>query len=181
MKRAARLALLATALGAATTEAAAQPVAASLDSLAVLSQTRAVVTVTDRSGRRVRGRLEEASPAGLVVRSGDALQRIDAADVRSVRARREDSLAGGALIGAAVGGGLSSLQFLDNECRDDGGCFAAVAINTGLGALVGVAIDALIRRQVEVYVSPAPTPQPAITATAFVERGRAGARLTVEF
>ena len=97
-----------------------------------------------------------------------------------MRLRKGDSLINGALIGAAMGGGLTSLLFLDNECRDDAACYGAVAAYGGAGALAGLAVDAMIHRTVVVYAAPPGTRQ-SFTATPIVARRRAGVRLTIGF
>ena len=85
------------------------------------------------------------------------------------------------LIGAAAGGGLSSLMFLDNECRDDPVCYTALAVYAGLGALAGLGIDALIHRDIVVYTAPSLSAQRAYIVAPLLERGRNGVRLTIAF
>ena len=89
-------------------------------------------------------------------------------------------LADGALIGAAISGGLSSLIFLDNECHTDPACYQAVAIYAGLGAVVGLGIDALIRGHVVVYTA-RPRVQNRLVVAPIVARGGKGVRLTLSF
>jgi hypothetical protein len=161
--------------------AAAQPVASPLDALKVLQSTDSRVIVTDTKGQEFRGTVADVSPTQLSLRMGRATRQFTAAEVRSVRVRREDSLANGALIGLAVGGGLASLVFLDNECHDDPDCYAIVAVDAGIGALVGLGIDALIHRHVVVYAAPASGGRPAVTASPLLGRARAGVRVTIGF
>jgi len=159
--------------------AGAQPVATSLADLQGLASGKTHVTVTDANGRELRGRVTDVSESRLSLRIGREVRRFDAADVRLVRARTEDGLGNGALIGAAVGGGLSSLMFLDNECRDDPACYTALAVYTGLGALAGLGIDALIHRTVVVYAAP-PRP-PRVAMIPLLANGRKGVRLVIGF
>ena len=161
--------------------AGAQQVGVSLEELEILATTDSRVTVTDRNGREFRGTVADASETLLSLRIAGAIHRFGVGDVRTVRVRKEDSLVNGALIGAAIGGGLTSLIFLDNECRDDPGCYAAVAVYASVGALAGLGIDALIHRDVVVYTAPAPGAQGAFTVAPFVARGRGGLRLTIAF
>ena len=134
------------ALAWASTASAQQPIS-SLEALGVLQHANSKVTVTDTSGQDFSGTITEASANALSIRIGDAVRQFPAANVRTVRVRREDSLANGALIGAAVTGGLASLAFLDNDCRDEPVCYGFVATYAGFGALIGVAIDYVKERR----------------------------------
>lgn len=159
----------------------AQPVASSLAELQGLGRAKSEVTVTDTQGQEFRGRIADASESRLSLRIGSEIRRFDKAEIRSVRVRKEDSLANGALIGAAVAGGLTSLQFLDNECRDDPVCYKAVAVYAGIGALAGVGIDALIHGNVVVYTAPAPGAPHTVTLVPTIARGRKVVRLMIAF
>ncbi|AMY08711.1 hypothetical protein LuPra_01915 [Luteitalea pratensis] len=146
--------LLGIALAALSPAAtSAQPVATSLQQLQSLGSDR-TVTLTDASGRTFRGTIADVSEAWLCMQIGREWRCFEATDVDSVQARKEDSLANGALIGAAVGSGLTSLIFLDNECRDDPSCYAAVALYGGIGAAAGLIVDAFIHRSLVVYAAP---------------------------
>jgi len=168
------------ALACARAADAQQP-ASSLEELKVLQTTNSSVTVTDTKGQEFRGSVTDATAAQLSLRMGKTTRQFAAADIRSVRVRKEDSLGNGALIGLAVGGGLASLIFLDNECHDDPECYMVVAFDAGLGTLVGLGIDALIHRHQVVYTAPAKGARPAATVTPLVARGKAGVRLTIGF
>jgi hypothetical protein len=97
------LALAVTSAGVAS----AQPLpAASLEDLKSLeSATR--VTVVDMQLRRFQGSIADASESLLLLRIGSEIRRFEAAEIRSVHIRKEDSLVNGTLLGAAVGGGLT--------------------------------------------------------------------------
>ena len=161
--------------------AGAQPIASSLEDVRALVGANPNVTVTDTSGQEFRGTITDAAESGLSLRSAGATRRFQAADVRTIRVRTPDSLVNGALIGAAIGGGLTSLYFLDNECHDDPACDQAVAVYGGIGALAGLGIDALIHRNVVVYTSPTRGARPAATLAPMIARGRKGIRVTVAF
>ena len=158
---------------AATT---AQPIATSLEQLQGLGSAR-TVTLTDGDGREFRGTITEVSASWLCLQMGREARCFDAVDIGSVRVRKADSLANGALIGAAVGSGVASLIFLDNECRDDPSCYAGVAFYGGIGAAAGVIVDALIHRNLIVYEAPSrPGPRVAVGPV-----GLKGVRLTIMF
>src|SRR5262245_473689 len=163
------------------TAAGAEQVVSSLEELKLLEGTKSQVTVTDGNGQEWRGTVASASETRLSLRIAGEVHQFSVGDVRSVRVRRKDSLVNGVLIGAAVGGALTSLLFLDNECRDDPACYAAVAVYTGIGALAGLSIDALIHRDDVVYTAPAPRVGRAFTVTPFVARERSGVCLTIAF
>ena len=161
--------------------ASAQQAVSSLDELKVLQSTNSPVTVTDTSGHEFRGTLVDASHAGVSLRIGGKTQPFAAADVRTVRVRKEDSLANGALIGLAVSAGLTSLIFLDNECRDDASCYLGVAFDSLLGTLAGTAIDALVHRHVVVYTAPGSGGRSSFTVAPVTTRTSAGLRVTFAF
>jgi hypothetical protein len=105
--------------------------------------------VTDATGREVRGRLERLSSDGLVL-EGDGSQAFAAGDVRRVRARDRDSLKNGTLIGLGAGGALAT-AWCAGAVADDSGdvdarveCAEGFTVFPGLGALIGLAIDAVI-------------------------------------
>lgn len=161
--------------------AAAQPAASSsLERLKAVVPAHSKVTVTDTQGQEFRGTIDDASESGLSLTIDGAMRRFEATDVSSVRVRRNDSLADGALIGAAVSGGLSSLMFLDNECHTDPVCYQAVAVYAGLGAAVGLGIDALIHGHAVVYTG-RPRVQNRLIVAPIVARGEKGVRLTLSF
>ena len=164
---------------ACTTAASAQPLASSLDELKRLAPANSRVTVTDTKGQQFHGTIVNSSETVLSLQIARTIRRFQAADVESVRVRRKDSLVNGAVIGAAVGGGLTSLMFLDNECHDDPVCYQAVAVYGGLGAVAGLGIDALIHRNVVVYTAGTPSAPPRVTMTPIVGRGRKGVQLTL--
>jgi hypothetical protein len=175
-----RLALVNLALAVTSAAvASAQPAAASLEDLKSLeSATR--VTVEDMQSRRFRGTIADASERLLLLRIGGEIRRFEAAEIRSVYIRKEDSLVNGTLLGAAVGGGLTSLLFLDNECRDDPTCYKAVVAYAGLGALAGLAIDALIHGTTVVY-NAASRSQPPLRVVPLIGGGRQGIGVMIRF
>jgi hypothetical protein len=159
--------------------ASAQRVAASLEDLKSLeSATR--VTVVDMQTRRFQGTIADASESLLLLRIGSENRRFEAAEIRSVHIRKEDSLVNGTLLGAAVGGGLTSLLFLDNECRDDPVCYEAVAVYAGLGALAGLAIDALIHGTTVIYRAASRNERP-LRVVPMTGGGRRGIGVMIRF
>lgn len=127
-----------------------------------------VIVIQSGSGEEFRGRLVELSPTtlGLLVNG----KRVDLPLESVVRIDgRNDSLKNGALIGAAVMGGLSVVgcQGFNSGAQ----CAAGVILNTGIGALIGTGIDALRKGRTTIYSKPA--------AVAVAPSGR-GARVQVK-
>ena len=131
---------------------AAQPFATSLARLQAVGRTRPV-TVADKAGHELRGTIADVSESRLCLQIAGEIRCFEAADVGSVRVRKDDSLVNGALIGAAVGSACTSLIFLDNECRDDASCYVAVAVYGGVGAAAGLLVDALMHGSLVVYAA----------------------------
>ena len=163
-------------LALAATAAHAQPIATTLDALQQLGSRR-FVTITDGTGHEFRGTMTDVSGSRLCLQLRTGVRCFDAVDVDAVRVRKDDSLVNGALIGAAVGGGLTSLIFLDNECRTSPVCYGAVAFYSGVGAAAGLVVDALIHGSLKVYEAPS-RKGAALTVGPL---GPKGVRLTILF
>lgn len=129
--------------------ASAQEPAASFDALAGRVHIGQVIWVTDATGREARGRLEQLSRDGLVVKTNGS-ETFAAADVRRVRARDRDSLKNGTLIGLGIGGGMGAAWCIGALADDSGDidagveCAEGLTVFPGLGALIGLAVDAAI-------------------------------------
>jgi hypothetical protein len=164
------LVLAAGVLAAST--ASAQEAAASFDALAERIQVGQLIWVTDTVGREVRGRLERLSHDGLVLRT-NGLQMFAAPDVRRVRARDRDSLRNGTLVGLVIGGGLGTAWCIGAIADDSGDidagveCAEGFTVFPGLGALIGLTVDAAIPGKMRVVYQASPP------------RGAAGASVTV--
>ncbi len=76
--------------------------------------------------------------------------------------RRNDSLGNGALIGLGVGGGLTlGLCLANSDSNDAGWCAAAAAIYAGIGAAIGVGIDAIPGKKIVAYSAPTAAGMPS--------------------
>ena len=119
------------------------------------------IWVTDAQGREVKGRILSLSTDALTLEGGRP-RSFGAPDVSAIQVRRNDSLANGALIGLGVGSGLTLVACLaDTEAREAGWCAAAAAVYGGIGAGIGVGIDALIPgKKILAYRAPAPSGAP---------------------
>ena len=122
------------------------------------------VRITDDQGHEWRGRIGTFTPDKLTLVTSDRQQR-DVPYRTILRIDRpHDGLANGALIGLASGAALGFFAVLGEEARDcEPGAFfdcgdpsgaayvAAPLVIGGLGAAVGVGIDALIRRDPNLF------------------------------
>src|SRR5262245_13600285 len=131
--------------------ARAQPPAATLDQLGAMVVKGELVLVQDQTGTSVRGTIVDVRSDRLVIDAKDGARTWFSDDLREVRRPTKDSVLNGAIIGAAVGGGLSALIYLDNECRGDPDCAKAVAVYSVIGAAVGAGIDALLHTNQLLY------------------------------
>jgi hypothetical protein len=142
--------------------ASAQEPASSFDALAGRIQVGQRLWVTDATGRDVRGRLERLSSAELVLRTS-GLETFAVSDVRLVRARDRDSLKNGTLIGLGVGAGMGTAWCIGAIADNSGDidarveCAEGFTVFPGLGALIGLAVDAVIPGPMRlVYQAPPP-------------------------
>lgn len=175
---------------ATATAASAQESAASFDTLAERIQVGQVIWVTDTRGREVRGRLERLSSDGLVLRTND-LEMFGTPDVRRVRARDRDSLRNGTLVGLAIGGGIGTAWCIGAIADDSGDinagveCAEGFTVFPGLGALVGLIVDAAIPGKMRVVYqasSPRATSRAILTVVpSFSRRGTRGVTLVFAF
>jgi hypothetical protein len=147
------LALLLSAV-AVPSAARAQEPATSLAELAQWVRIGDRVTVTDASGRKVKGLIGSLKPDGFslvaeVVGGRDAVREFTQSDLQAITRREPDSLRNGALIGLGAGAVFFLTAFAASDgCEFESNCGALVAIGTaiyaGIGAGIGVGVDALV-------------------------------------
>jgi hypothetical protein len=147
--------ILAAALVAMPAISAAQEPVKSFDQLNTRLKPGDTVWVTDAQGREVKGKIQALAPEAITLK-GDGPTTFVAGNVRLISERRRDSLANGALIGLAVGGVGTGLACLaGTEGPDQDWCLVAALAYGGIGAGIGVGIDALIPgRKVVMYRAP---------------------------
>ena len=150
-----RAAFVVLALALATA-AGGQTVATNFEELRFKVKAGDTVYLTDDSGKSERrARVLDLTDSLLVVSIGGARHELVENAVTRIRQRLPDSKKNGALIGFLVGGagstaGAVALASPAGSCR--GGCVASnVLYGGGIGALVGVGVDALIQRPRDVY------------------------------
>ena len=160
----------------------AQGIANSLHELRLLVRPGETVTVVDGTGREVRGRIESLSASQIVLGTPQGPQKWGDGDLRSIRQRRGDSLGNGALIGMGVGGGLAlTAGLLLVEEEDEAGWVAgATLVYAGLGAAIGLGIDALITREYVIY-EPTGKPAARLRVSPLLNHDAQGVRVTLSF
>jgi hypothetical protein len=172
------LALLLAAPGLA----GAQGIANSLHELRLLVRAGDTVTVQDTGGREVKGRIDALSASRLVLVTSSGRREWEDADLRVIRQRRGDSLGNGALIGLGVGAGLGLAGGLAlQEESDEAGLVATIMlVYGGLGAAIGVGVDALVTRQYVIYERP-DAARPQVRVTPLLTPRAQGLRVTLSF
>ena len=159
----------------------AQVLANSFNQLQVLLKPGDAVSVTDGTGVEARGTIGALSQSSLeMVIEGN--RRIFAEnDVRTIRQRRGDSLKNGAWWGF----GIMAALVLIGEAADPSGYGAGAAalgalVSGGLGAAIGVGVDALVRSNEVVYSRPGGLSS-RLTLSPFIARGQKGALVSLGF
>ena len=112
------------------------------------------ITVKLKNGARIEGQCEELSSSELLLRTGTAQARIPRADIERITTREADGLAEGAILGTIVGLGFALLGHGLSESSFSEKTLLGVAILAGIGAGVGVGIDALKKTEVVLYQAP---------------------------
>lgn len=143
-------------------------------------QTGKPITVVTSAGQVMTGRLSTLSATSLALLVDGRLLTLAADDVTRVRQRQPDSLWNGVLIGAAAGAVYALSWFVrdPNECSGTP-CGSEFVTSAGLGGLIGMGIDALIKRTVTIEVARAP--QPTLTPAVSAGPGRASVGLRLRF
>jgi hypothetical protein len=165
----------------AASPAWAQERATSLDQLRVLVGAGDEITVTNRDGQTVKGRVLSLSPGTLSIAARNGDRTFSDNDINTVSRREGDSLANGAKIGFGIGAGFGFLAglALAGEVRDSAAFFIPVVAGLygGLGAGIGVGFDAMIEGDRVIYAR-APG---RFSVTPIAGKGRGGVRVAWGF
>jgi hypothetical protein len=134
-----------------------QTVATSFDDLRFKVKAGDTVYVTDDSGKSEQeARILDLSASSLAVSIDGVRRELVESNVTRIRQRLPDSKKNGALIGFLIGGagsiaGAKAMESPAGSCS--AGCVGAnLLYGGGLGALVGLGIDALIQGRKDIYV-----------------------------
>jgi len=146
--------VLAVGFFAFAVPALAQEPATSIDQLRVLVRPGDAITLMDASGREVKGTVEAFSESSLALIVGKSEQTIQQADIRTIRQRKDDSLADGARKGFAIG---ATMGFLMGVAALDYFGPGFLVMSTGLygavGAGIGAGLDAMVTKDRTIYDS----------------------------
>jgi hypothetical protein len=110
------------------------------------------VWITDTGGRVEKRQIVEVSGNVITTRAGNDVRHVRTSEIARVQVQHSDGLLNGALIGAGAGVATGLLLCTATEpwenCRDDVGPMLRVG---AIGAGIGIAIDALLRRRRTIY------------------------------
>jgi hypothetical protein len=122
--------------------------AGSFDQLGVLVRPGDKVRVTPATGAPFSGKIASLTPDELTLLVGGKVRTLREGDVTAIRHRRDDSLANGAAWGLGIGAATGFATC--GRCHLGPG-LAMAGLYGGIGAGIGVGIDALIRGNVDVF------------------------------
>jgi hypothetical protein len=164
-------------------QASAQHVATTFEQLAVLVEPGDTITVVDPAGVETTGKLRKLSAQGLTLDGQDQPREWAASEVTRILQRRQDSLANGALIGLVSGAAafavLYALTCSIEDCEGEPNVLIGAAAYGGMGAGVGVGIDALITRRRAIYERSSPAA--AIRFNPILSKGRRGLAVSIAY
>ena len=131
-----------------------QELAGSFDQLRVLVRQGERIRVTDTRGTEVSGTVVDLGPSTLSLLVSGARRDFSEAEITTIRARRSDSVANGAAWGLGVGAGVGlyiGLALASGEENPGALVPIVTAVYGGIGAGIGVGVDALIMGQRVIY------------------------------
>ena len=127
------------------------------DSIRALVKDGQKVVITDDQGRVIRGQISSLRADGLQLVADGQTTDVSYPDIVRID-RPPDRVRDGALNGFLVGAGFGVISMALDDCEESffgcpgAGEYAIVALITGgLGSAIGLGIDALIRRDREIY------------------------------
>lgn len=150
----------------------------SFDRLALLVNQRDHITVTDRAGRELQGRLIDLSPASLSLLTDDGVRDLEETEIAVVRRQQPDSLKNGALVGA-ISGAVVAGVLMSDEGADPGIYALFMSLFGAAGAGIGIGLDAGYVRSQVIYTARRPTARVAVSP--LLSRHRRGLALSFGF
>lgn len=165
--------------------AIAQVPARSFEDLRGLLEAGDTVYITEKGATDdVEARVLEVTPTLLSVSIDGTRRELAEARVGRIRQRVSDSRRNGALVGALVGAagttsGALAMASPKGSCR--AGCIGInVLYGGGIGALIGLAVDGMIRSRRDVYVAE-DRPRARVDVGAFALPATAGVSVSLRF
>jgi len=158
----------------------------SFEQLQVLVKPGDKVDVTGTDGTITKGKIESLTPSALRIATKTGIRDFSQKDALMIQQKRGDSLGNGAVIGAVSGAGFAGLALVaicsSEGCDGEGGFVAgSIALYTGLGAGIGVGIDALISHRHTIYKQPAQSMLRSIRVSPVISNTRKGAAMRFSF
>jgi hypothetical protein len=145
MSRSLIVLMIAVVTCVSATTANAQGIANSFAELRLLVRAGDQVTVRDDAGAETAGRILNLSPSSLAILVDGERRDLKEADVSTILQRKQDPLRNGAFWGFGTATGLFAITVANADCNGCGGvAVAAGLIYGGLGAAIGVGLDAMI-------------------------------------
>ena len=151
----------------------------SFDRLALQLDQGDRITVTDREGRELEGRIVGLSSSTLSLQAGGLRHDLTGGDVSVIRRQARDSLKNGAMIGFLSGAAFAVGLVAGSECSNAGLTLYAASLFGGAGAAIGVGVDALHQGSQVVYSAAPPTRRFAVSPV--VSRGSRGLSVSLGF
>jgi len=136
-----------------------------------LVRKQATIFVVDANGSEFAGRLLRVEPSSLTIATSEGEHTFAPERIIEIF-RRGDSVASGAKIGAVIGAILGGLALKDSGCgpllAPYTSCSAreytgTMAITGGIGAGIGIGIDALVRGRTRIYPGKSGRDWPAVS------------------
>lgn len=137
--------------------------------------------IRTNGGTELKGSVVSSSSTSLTLNTDADRVAVPLMEVRRIQVR--DSLTNGALIGALIGGGISAWAGItldrdcDGQCGNWGAITRFIAVGAGAGALAGMGIDALIRREIK----PSPWTSRSVAVVPRVSKTHRALRLIVRW
>ncbi|MYH30420.1 MAG: hypothetical protein F4018_09525 [Acidobacteria bacterium] len=172
-----RIALVLVLVAVTTTPSLAQDqTATSFDRLWLLVNQGDRITVTDRAGQELQGRIVGLSPSTLSVQVNGVRHDLQEAEVSIIRRRQRDSLKNGALLGFMSGAALMASQM---QGVHPGAKLMLSSLYGAAGAAIGAGVDALIKDSAVIYRTRHSTRR--FSVSPLLSRDRRGLSLSVGF
>jgi hypothetical protein len=138
------------------------------------------VKVVNKDGEATRGKLLRLTDTDLTVRVDGQYSTLAGADIVEVKARRSGPLWNGALIGAAVPVTLFGIAWASYDGGDCSGCAPVLLLWSGIGAGIGVGIDALVKGDITVMRTDA-AGRKKIAFAPLVQKNKKGVLCSIRF
>jgi hypothetical protein len=158
----------------------------SFEQLQLLVKPGDKIDVIGVDGIRTKGKIESLTPSTLRLFTKGGIRDFAQKDALEVGQKRSDSLGNGALIGAVAGGGIMGGAAIalcsGGDCDSSGGQIAlAIVAYTGIGAAIGVGIDAMFKHHQTIYKQLPQTTLRTLSVSPVLAAGNKGAVVRFSF